>query len=180
MLRKFILAVLALAIGSAAYAASVTTGSNVFNLANVVANCGTPSSTYAATDNQAVTQDTLGNLCAVAKKPTAGAWNFAIATGGIVNTVTPATIKTAAGAGIKNTINSCQISADALGGVTELVILDGGSVIWRGKLQTTALPVVQIQFDSPLVGTANTALTVSTLTAVTGGVFVSCQGNITS
>lgn len=182
MLRKFLIAALALALGGAAYAASITTGSNVFNLANVVANCGTPGSTYASTDNQALTQDTTGNLCSSTKKSTAGAWQSAAGVAGIVNTTTAVTMKAAAGAGLKNTVTACQVASDTLGAATELAIRDGaaGTVIWRGKLQTGPLNVTNIVFDTPLVGTANTLVEVVTLTAVTGGVYVNCQGSTSS
>jgi hypothetical protein len=105
-------------------------------------------------------------------------WSYAAATSGIVNTTTAVTIKTAAGAGIRNYLSSLSISHDALGGATEIAIRDGaaGTVLWRGKLQTTAAEEKTIAFNPPLKGTANTLLEVVTLTAVTGGVFVNAQG----
>lgn len=105
-------------------------------------------------------------------------WNYAAAGSGIVNTTTAVTIKAAAGSGIRNYITSLQISTDTLGTTTELAIRDGagGTVLWRGKLLTTALPTVSIPFESPLKGTANTLLEVVTLTASTGGVYVNAQG----
>lgn len=182
MLRRFWVAALLLAIGTTAYAASITTGSNVFNLGNVVANCGTPGSTYVSTDNQALTQDTTGNLCSSIKKSTAGAWASSAGVAGIVNTTTAVTMKAAAGAGLKNTVTACQISSDTLGAITELAIRDGaaGTVIWRGKLQVGPLNITNVVFDTPLVGTANTLVEVVTLTAVTGGVYVDCQGSTSS
>lgn len=108
----------------------------------------------------------------------ANRWSFAVATGGIVNTTTAVTIKAAAGAAVRNYLNSCQIDHDALGAVTELVFRDGasGTVIARKKLQVTAVEGGQVTFATPLRGTANTLMEVATLTAVTGGVFVNCQG----
>lgn len=108
----------------------------------------------------------------------ANRWSFAAATGGIVNTTTAVTIKAAAGAAVRNYLNSCQIDHDALGAVTELVFRDGasGTVIARKKLQVTAVEGGQVTFTTPLRGTANTLMEVATLTAVTGGVFVNCQG----
>jgi hypothetical protein len=105
-------------------------------------------------------------------------WNYAAAAGGIVNTTTAVTIKAAAGAGVRNYISSLNISHDALGAATEIVIRDGaaGTVIWRGKLQTTAAEDKAIIFNLPLRGSPNTLLEVATLTAVTGGVFVNVQG----
>lgn len=105
-------------------------------------------------------------------------WSFAVATSGIANTTTAVTIKAAAGASVKTYLTSCQIDHDTLGGVTELVWRDGagGTVLARKKLQVTAVEGAQVTFASPLAGTANTLMEVATLTAVTGGVYVNCQG----
>lgn len=106
-------------------------------------------------------------------------WSYASATGGISNTTTAVTIKTAAGASTLNYITSLQISTDALGAATELAIRDGaaGTVLWRMKLGTGGIASYQVNFNSPLKGTANTLLEIVTLTAsITGGVFVNAQG----
>jgi hypothetical protein len=107
-------------------------------------------------------------------------WAYAAATGGIVNTTTAVTVKTAAGAGVRNFVTGLQISTDALGAATELVIRDGagGAVLWRTKLGTAAINgPLEVNFAVPLVGSANTLLEIVTLTAtVTGGVYVSVQG----
>lgn len=109
----------------------------------------------------------------------ANTWGYAAGASGIVNTTTAVTIKAAAGAGIRNVIDSCQITTATLGGATEFAIRDGaaGTVLWRIQLQTTALPLVNVVFDHPLIGTANTLVEIVTLTGVTGGVYVNCQGN---
>jgi hypothetical protein len=107
------------------------------------------------------------------------AWRYAAGASGIVNTTTAVTIKTAAGAGLRNYITSIQINADALGTATEVAIRDGagGAVLWRAKIQTAGLPLMEINFAIPLRGTANTLLEVVTLTATTtGGVYVNAQG----
>ena len=105
-------------------------------------------------------------------------WSYAAATSGIAASTTAVTIKAAAGAGLRNYISSLQIQTATLGNATELAIRDGaaGTVLWRTQLQTTALPVVTINFPSPLKGTANTLLEVVTLTSATGGVYVNAQG----
>lgn len=105
-------------------------------------------------------------------------WSYVAAASGIVNTTTAVTIKAAAAAGIRNYITGCDISTDTLGAATELAIRDGagGAVLWRAKLQTTALPITSVKFPSPLRGTAATLLEVVTLTAVTGGVYINCNG----
>lgn len=114
-------------------------------------------------------------------------WNYAAATGGIVNTATAVTIK-AAEAGViagqsgkRNYLSSLQIGHDVLGAVTEVAIRDGagGTVLWRGKLQTPANEqTISPYFDPAIRGSPNTLLEVVTLTAVTGGVFVNAQGYV--
>lgn len=106
-------------------------------------------------------------------------WNYAAASTGIVNTTTAVTIKTAAGASVRNYLKTLTVGNDLLGAATELAIRDGaaGPVLWRGKVQTGATQDRVITFDPPLKGTANTLMEVVTLTAsVSGGVFVNATG----
>jgi hypothetical protein len=107
-------------------------------------------------------------------------WSYAAATSGIAATTTAVTIKAAAGTGLRNYIDSIQIDHDTLGNATEFAIRDGagGTVLWRGKLKTTAMPLTSINFDTPLRGSTNTLLEVVTLTSATGGVFVNVQGHV--
>jgi hypothetical protein len=106
-------------------------------------------------------------------------WQYAAAASGIVNTTTAVTIKAAGAASIRNFITAITIMAEALGAATELVIRDGaaGTVIFRTKIPTTGLPTTNIEFPTPLKGTAATLLEVATLTAsVTGAVYVNARG----
>lgn len=107
-------------------------------------------------------------------------WTYAAASGGISNTTTAVTVKAAAGVGIRNYITSVQLSSDALGAATEVVIRDGagGTVLWRGKIGTAGVSGIQsVPLSVPLVGTANTLLEVATLTAsITGTVYINLQG----
>lgn len=108
-------------------------------------------------------------------------WNYAAATGGISNTTTAVTVAAAAGAGLRNYVTALQLSSDALGAATEVVIRDGagGAVLWRGKVSTAGLSPISIPLPSPLKSSANTLLEIATLTAtVTGGVFINLQGYI--
>lgn len=120
------------------------------------------------------------NGMVVQSAPSATYWFYAAATGGITNTTTAVTIKTAAGAGVRNYVKSMECSADTLGAATEFAIRDGasGTVLYRSKLQTTGLPDGrEVTFDPPLKGTANTLVEIVTLTAsVTGGVYCNFQG----
>ena len=115
--------------------------------------------------------DNKGNL--------ANEWTFPSATGGIVNTTTAVTLKAApAQASQRNYLTDLQIQTATLGAATELAIRDGagGPVLWRTQLQTTAMPLVPINFQTPLKGSPGNLLEVVTLTAVTGGVYVGAQG----
>jgi hypothetical protein len=105
-------------------------------------------------------------------------WNYAPPTGGIVNTTTAVTIKTAAAAGVRNYLKTLTLSHDALGGATEIAIRDGaaGTVLWRGRLQIPGVEDAVLTFDPPLKGTAATLMEVVTLIAVTGGVYVNATG----
>lgn len=107
-------------------------------------------------------------------------WNYAAAAGGITNTTTAVTVKAAGGGGVRNFVSSMQCHSDALGAATELAIRDGaaGTVIWRGKIGTAGwLDGMEITFNPPLRGTANTLVEIVTLTAsVTGSVYCNLQG----
>lgn len=156
-----------------------STGAGVAN-ANVVAQLDDTSPT-------AITENQFGNLRmtpnrALLVKPYASAaqdWTYAAASGGIVNTTTAVTL-VGATASMRNYITACQISTDALGAATELAWRDGagGTVLARIKLGTAALVLEPVVFPTPLKTTANTLLEVVTLTAVTGGVYVNCQGYV--
>jgi hypothetical protein len=130
-------------------------------------------------ENQA---DANGALLVQQNAASVNTWQYAAAAGGILNTTTAVTMKAAAGAGLRNYIVSCQLSAEALGAATEVAIRDGaaGTVIWRTKIGTGGLTTGQsLFFDQALKGTANTLLEVVTLSAsVTGAVYMNCQGYV--
>lgn len=118
------------------------------------------------------------NGTVVQPAPSSTFWAYAPPVGGITNSATAVVVKAAAGAGVRNYVTSMQCWADALGAATELVVLDNVTVIWRGKLQTNGLvDGTEITFSPPLRGTANTTVSVQTVTAsVTGSVYCSFQG----
>jgi len=109
---------------------------------------------------------------------TMDSWLYAASVGGIVNTVTPVTIKAAAGTNKRNVITNIQLYSEALGAATEVVIRDGssGPVLWRSKIGLGGLlgaePIV-----TKIAGSENTLLEVVTLTAsITGAVYFNAQG----
>lgn len=107
-------------------------------------------------------------------------WSYAAASNGIANTTTAVTFKAAAGASLRNCITSIQIMAEALNTATELAIRDGagGAVLWRTKIGTGGVTGgLSVEFETPIIGSANTLLEVVTLTAsVTGAVYFNAQG----
>lgn len=109
-------------------------------------------------------------------------WYYTNGTTGILsNTTTAVTIKTAAGASVRNYIDGLQIATTAFGASVPVAIRDGagGTVIWSANVPTAGLltPVV-IRFPVPLRSTANTLLEIVTPTANTSGtVWVNVQGH---
>lgn len=97
---------------------------------------------------------------------------------GVVSSTAAQTIKAAGAAGVRIYLKSLEIATDTLSAATEIVIRDGsvGTIIWRSKLQTTALPLTRVNFEPPLAGTAATLMEWALLTSVTGGVYVNCHG----
>ena len=104
-------------------------------------------------------------------------WSYAAASGGIVNT-TGVTIKTAAGAALRNYLRTLQISNGGAAG-TDVQIRDGasGTVVWRGYVPAMANGECH-KFDPPLKGTANTLMEVGLSSATTVAVYVNAQGFI--
>lgn len=103
-------------------------------------------------------------------------WQYAAAASGIVSSTADVAIKASAGVGLRNYLTSLQVSHDLLGGVSELVVKEGATVIFRKKLQTAAQEVENIVFPVPLRSATATALNVAMVSSVTGGVYVNAQG----
>lgn len=107
-------------------------------------------------------------------------WSYAGVTGGIVSSTADVAVKTAAGAGVRNYVCGIGVSHDVLSAASEIVVKDGSTVLWRGRLQTPASDVSggagHISFSPCLRGTANTAVNVAMITSVTGGVIVDLTG----
>jgi hypothetical protein len=109
-------------------------------------------------------------------------WNYTSgATSILSNTTTAVTIKAAAGASVRNYIDSCQMTTTAFGASVPVVIRDGaaGTVIW--SIVVPAGGVLQpysVTFSPALPSTANTLLEVATPTANTSGtVNLNCRGH---
>jgi len=100
-------------------------------------------------------------------------WQYAAASGGIVNTADNVLIA-AAGANIKNYLTGLSV-ANANATASEIVIKDGAStVIWRMYLAANA-PIQSIKFVTPLQSSANTALNVACITTGTQ-TYINAQG----
>lgn len=107
-------------------------------------------------------------------------WSYAAAAAGILNTTTAVTIKSAAGAGVRNYLTSLSVVAEILGVATEIAIRDGagGTVVWRIKVGTAGLlGGLYVPLLTPIGGSPNTLLEVVTLSAsVTGAVYINASG----
>lgn len=100
-------------------------------------------------------------------------WSASAPSGGIVNT-TDVVLKAAAGAGLRNYLTGMDIRNSHASVATEVVIKDGSTVIWRGHFPANS-PTINVVFETPLKGTANTALNAACVT--TGAaVYLNAQG----
>lgn len=160
--------------------ANVDGNANIVIFSKSVADVAAPLAIYGSAYNGSTWDRMRGDTNGIVVQPGLSStfWNYAAASGGIDNTTTAVTIKAAAGASVRNYLKTLTIGHDTLGAATEFAVRDGagGTVLWRGKLQTTAVEDKTITFDPPLKGTANTLLEVVTLTAVTGDVLVNATG----
>lgn len=103
-------------------------------------------------------------------------WQYAPPTGGITNSTTAVVLMAAAGTGVRNYLARLQIATSTLATGSEVVVLDGATVIWRGYVGTVSSSQDHL-FDVPLRGTANTSMSVQMVTAsATGNVYCSAQG----
>lgn len=132
----------------------------------------------AQTDLQA---DSAGNLkVAVAGTPanSSNIWGYTAA--GAAPATSQTLVKAAAGAGLRNYIKSAQISHATLGAAVEYIIQDGSTALWRGILQTAASDAgaYTLNFDPPLMGTANTAVNITFSAGTTGNVYTNIQGYV--
>jgi hypothetical protein len=97
-------------------------------------------------------------------------WSYA----GVQTTTTATAAKAAGAAGIRNYVNGFQFQ-NTNATATEIQILDGVTVIWKGYASANMAMPVNITFDQPLRGTAATALNVNAVT--TGAnVYINVQG----
>lgn len=96
-------------------------------------------------------------------------------TAAIANT-TAVTMMVAPGASKKNYLKSLQLkNTNAV--ATEVQVKQGSTVIWRGHVSASMLNFDNIEFNPPLRGAANAAISI---TAVTTGaaIYVNAQGYV--
>lgn len=115
------------------------------------------------------------------EKPFGDASNDWQASSGItaLATTTSTALKAAGAASIRNYVTGCQIYNTSATISTTVALLDGATVIWTGFLPATtaALALVpnQVQFITPLRGTAATAMNIQ-LGTTAAAVYYNCQG----
>lgn len=155
--------------GNAAHDA-VSTG-NPVRLAGKALNAA-PSPVSASGDVQDLITTMVGSLI---QKPYAipeADWNYSLAAP--ITTAVSTAVKAAGAAGFRNYVTGCQIQNTGAT-ATEIQILDGATVIWRGMLPASMMAIADINFNTPLRGTAATAVNVNVVTAG-GNVYFNVQG----
>lgn len=105
-----------------------------------------------------------------------GSWSYAAT--GVTPSASQTAVKGTAGAGVRNYIQSLQLSHDALGAAVRIIVQDGSTTLWQGALQTAATDAggLTINFEPALKGTANTAMNVTFSGVTTGNVYFNLQG----
>lgn len=99
-------------------------------------------------------------------------WSFATAAAITVNTDT--IVKAAGAAGIRNYVTGVQLQNTGAT-ATEVVVKDGSAVLWRGFLPATMPGIADINFATPLKGTAATAVNFACITTA-ANVYANVQG----
>ena len=101
-------------------------------------------------------------------------WQFACAAP--VAVATDVVVKAAGAAGVRNYVTCIQlINTNAV--ASEVVLKDGAVVIWRGFVGASMVSMVDVQFITPLRGTAATALNFQAITAA-ASIYVNVQGYV--
>lgn len=103
-------------------------------------------------------------------------WYYAGATGGITDTTAVALAPAAATSA--NWLSGLQYHNTSATG-SEITILDGATVIWRGYAPASMTHPAVMCFDPPLRGSVNTAMNAAMVTTGTATV-VSAQGIISA
>lgn len=116
----------------------------------------------------------------ITEKHSAGVngWSYAAPSGGIAGSSAGVTAKASAGTGLRNYIDSMQLSWGTLSAATDFQIRDGasGTVLARFALPTVA-GSINVVFDKPLRGTAATLVEIAQSGTVTGGILCNLQGH---
>lgn len=117
-----------------------------------------------------------GDVNATVTRSALGSASLAYAgvTGGITTAASTAMFA-AAGAGTRNFLHGIQWKNTSVV-ASEIVVLDGATVIWRGHASASMVMTDGYTFDPPLRGTANTAMNVQMVTTGTATI-VSAQGS---
>lgn len=108
----------------------------------------------------------------------ASPWFFAGATGGITDAISHALVAGIAASGnagaLRQFLSAIQF-ANKSATASEITILDGATVIWRGYAAASAAHAEEVNFDPPLQSSPGNALNVAMVTTATATI-VSAQG----
>lgn len=127
---------------------------------------------FTQVDGSGVASGSAGSPVVVAPAPSSATEQFAGPTGGITDTASHA-IFAAGAAGVRNYLTGLQYANT--GAASEITILDGATVIWRGYAISTTGAQYDMVFNPPLKGTAATAMNVAMVTTASA-TRVSAQG----
>lgn len=107
-----------------------------------------------------------------------GSWSYAAT--GIAPSTSQTAVKSAAGAGIRNYVQSMQISHAVLGAAVQIILQDGSTTLWQGQLQTAATDAggLTLNFEPALKTSLNTPVNVTFSGATTGNVYFNLQGYV--
>lgn len=134
--------------------------------------------TLAAGDTCRLTMTTNGNLLVRSNAEPENSWQVTTGTTPIT-TSADQTIRTSAGANIRNYLYSMQVYNTSPSTSTVVVVKDISTVIWVGAVPayTSAAPnsKIEVKFDPPLRGTANSTMSFACITP-NANVYASFQG----
>jgi hypothetical protein len=153
-----------------AYAHDAATAHNPVKIGGRALNVA-PAAVSASGDLTDITATMVGALITKPYAIPEADWSYAPAAAITVNTDTA--IKTAGSAGIRNYVTGMQLintSATA----TEVILKDGATALWRGYLPASMTQMIPIVFNTPLRGTAATAINFQAVAVA--NIYVNVQG----
>lgn len=124
---------------------------------------------------RALQVDAYGALLVDSVPVADNAWTYAPPSLGIVNSTAAVTLKTATAA-VSHAVRSLQLSSVSGTGQHEVILKSGATVLWRAAVNMQTNDPKTINFDQPLRGGVNEAITFEMTTVDPGSLYVNAQG----